>query len=278
MYGYVVPLKAELKVREYEHYKAAYCGLCHTLGRKYGVVARFLVNYDFTLLSIVLDGMSGEPCKYEKKRCIASPHKRKCICSKSRSQEFTAAATVILAYWKIKDNIEDNSFFKGLPYRFLKLLNTRAYKKAKGDLEWFDKAVNESISKLHAIEEKRKQGIDAAADTFAELMASISGYFEDDVKRRISREVFYHVGRVIYILDAFYDVEEDEKNQNYNPIVLTGLSDEEITTTINCSLNAAINAWSLIDENPLTDLVLNVLTLGIPSVVKEKEKKNERSV
>ena len=278
MYGYVVPFKPELKVREHEHYKAAYCGLCHTLGRKYGIIARFLVNYDFTLLSIVLDAMSGEVCEYAKKRCIASPHKKKCICSRSKSLDFTASATVILAYWKLKDNIADKPFFKGLPYRFLKYLNTRAYKKAKRDLEWFDKEVSDSISRLHAIEEKRENSIDAAADTFAELMATISEYFDTDAKRRISREIFYHVGRVIYILDAFYDVEEDKKSGNYNPIIIGNISNEEITATINCSLNTAINAWSLIDKNSLTDLVWNVLALGIPSVIKEKEKKNERSV
>ena len=46
MYGYIRPLKAELKVREYEAYHAMYCGLCRTLGRRYGFAARFLVSYD----------------------------------------------------------------------------------------------------------------------------------------------------------------------------------------------------------------------------------------
>ena len=37
MFGYVRPLKSELKIREFGQFEAAYCGLCHTLGREYGV-------------------------------------------------------------------------------------------------------------------------------------------------------------------------------------------------------------------------------------------------
>lgn len=278
MYGYIKPFKAELKVREHEHYKATYCGLCHALKRKYGFLSRFLVSYDFTLLAIVLDAMQHEPCKYERKRCIASPHKKKCICAKNGAIDFTACATVILAYWKIKDNIVDESFLKGIPYRILKLINARAYKKAKRELSWFDEAVEKSITKLNELERAEEKSIDAVADTFAELLASLSAYFDDEVMARIAKELFYHVGRVIYIIDALFDVEEDKKKGNYNPVLINNMPTDEVVRTINCSLNTAINAWALIKENELTDLVLNVLTLGIPAVINEKENKDERSI
>ena len=273
MYGYVKPYRPELKVREHEHYKAAYCGLCHALKRKYGLLSRFLVNYDFALLAIVLHAMDFSPCKYERKRCMASPHKRKCICVQNSAVDFTATATVILAYWKICDNIADKSFFKGLVYRALKVINGGAYKKAKKELPQFVDAVRASINRLCELEKVNEKSIDRVADTFAELLSSLSDYFEKDTSKRISKELFYHIGRVIYILDALFDMEEDEKSGNYNPILTGKMSEENVITTINCSLNAAINAWALVPENELTDLVLNVLTLGIPSVIKEKGEK-----
>jgi len=270
MYGYVKPFRAELKVREHEHYKAAYCGLCHALKRKYGLLARFLVNYDFTLLAIVLHAMDFEPCKYERKRCIASPHRKKCICAQNKAVDFTATATMILAYWKICDNITDKSFLKGLPYRMLNTVIKRAYKRAKKELSWFDDAVCASISGLNTLEQAKEESIDRVADTFAELLSSLSRYFENDSSKRIAKELFYHIGRVIYMLDALFDMDEDKKSGNYNPILISEMPEESVVTTINCSLNAAVNAWALIDENELTDLVLNVLTLGIPSVINEK--------
>lgn len=273
MYGYVKPYRPELKVREHEHYKAAYCGLCHTLKRKYGFMSRFLVNYDFALLAIVLHAMEFTPCEYESKRCVASPHKKKCICVRNRAIDFTASATVILAYWKICDNIADKSFLKGFPYRVLKLLHGSAYRKAKKELGWFDDAVRDSISQLNELEAAKEKSIDRVADTFANLLSSLADYFEDATAKRISKELFYHIGRVIYILDALFDVDEDKKSGNYNPILISKMTEDSVVTTINCSLNTAVSIWALVADNELTDLVTNVLTLGIPSVIKEKGEK-----
>ena len=38
MFGYVRPYKPELKVKEYEMFRAAYCGLCWALKEKYGIL------------------------------------------------------------------------------------------------------------------------------------------------------------------------------------------------------------------------------------------------
>ena len=46
MFGYVTPDKGEMKVREYECYRAVYCGLCMQLKADYGFVSRMLLNYD----------------------------------------------------------------------------------------------------------------------------------------------------------------------------------------------------------------------------------------
>jgi len=48
MFGYVRPHKAELLVKEYEMFRAAYCGLCTALKERYGAAARYVINYDLT--------------------------------------------------------------------------------------------------------------------------------------------------------------------------------------------------------------------------------------
>ena len=54
MFGYIRPAAPRLSEAENERFRDAYCGLCHTLGRRYGFAARWLLNFDFTLLSILL--------------------------------------------------------------------------------------------------------------------------------------------------------------------------------------------------------------------------------
>ena len=61
MFGYVRPSVRDLPEEELDRFRAMYCGLCHTLSRRYGQAARFILNYDFTYLAILLsDGTAGE--------------------------------------------------------------------------------------------------------------------------------------------------------------------------------------------------------------------------
>ena len=54
MFGYVRPPLEDLSQEESERFRRAYCGLCHTLGERFGLGARFILNYDFTYLAIFL--------------------------------------------------------------------------------------------------------------------------------------------------------------------------------------------------------------------------------
>ena len=44
MYGYVRPPAGILSEEELERFRRMYCGLCHTLGQRYGTAARFILN------------------------------------------------------------------------------------------------------------------------------------------------------------------------------------------------------------------------------------------
>ena len=48
MFGYVRPLKGELKINEYEEYKAVYCTLCKSIAKHYGRLQSFFLSYDLT--------------------------------------------------------------------------------------------------------------------------------------------------------------------------------------------------------------------------------------
>lgn len=54
MFGYVRPPLNLLPQEEQDRFHRIYCGLCHQLSRRYGLRARFLLNFDFTFLAILL--------------------------------------------------------------------------------------------------------------------------------------------------------------------------------------------------------------------------------
>ena len=67
MFGYVNVYKDELKIKDYNIYKAYYCGLCKALGRRHNQTSRLLLNYDFAFLALLCDSLKedkAEPKTY----------------------------------------------------------------------------------------------------------------------------------------------------------------------------------------------------------------------
>ncbi len=287
MFGYIQPLKCELKVREFEYYRAAYCGLCHALCERYGFKARFIVNYDFVFIGLLLssDGRSGE--SISKKRCLVCPKGRNCI--KSFAYDTAADVSVVLTYLKLCDDVDDYGFWKGffkgrIPRFFLR----RAFKKAKKSLPDYAEQAERLYKELCDLEKARSASIDETADKFANMLATIP--VEEKATGRIFKEIFYHIGRFVYIIDALDDISEDYKKGEYNPIVCRYelssevLSDEikeKILITLEDSRQAILRAFELLGKTENENLLRNIIDYGMNNSIRkvlDKEKKNERSI
>ena len=270
MFGYILPARGELRVRELEAYQAAYCGLCHALGRRCGFFSRFVLNYDFTLLAMLLDP-GQEPPDLGRKRCIACPLRGKTVCRSGDHFDLAADESVILTYWKLRDNVSDMPFWRGLPARFLSRCLGRAYRQAARRCPDFDCSVVQCLEELHALEAASSPSLDRTADTCARILqaaAPVTGAVERD---RALEQLLYHVGRWIYLVDAWDDREEDRTKRSYNPLSARypdgpEAHAEEIRTTLKHSLNLAISAQNLTDPGPWNGIILNILCIGMPMV------------
>lgn len=216
MFGYVLPSQPRLDERETERFRAVYCGLCHTLGRRYGFAARFLLNYDFTLLAILLSTGEEETC--DTHRCAVHPCRGCAAQRETAALDAAADRSVILSWWQLQDHIADHSLLAGLKYRAAALALRRAYRKAAARLPRFDAAVREHLAALAALEAAHCASIDAAAEPFAALMADIAADLPDERRRRILSQLFYQLGRWIYLIDAADDFARDAKSGAYNPL------------------------------------------------------------
>ena len=204
MFGYVRPNRDELKVRELRDYEALYCGLCHALGRRHGFFARFFLNYDFTFLAMLLDG--SKPTA-ERKHCPARLWCRKkgCICA--GSVDAAADAGTILSYWKLRDTVADGPFWKGTAARVLSFLLRPGYRRAAQARPEFDRAVRSCLEELQALEQEGSPSLDRTADTFARILAAAALPAESSARTRALEQLLYHVGRWIYLVDAWDDLE-----------------------------------------------------------------------
>ena len=76
--------------------------------------------------------------------------------------------------------------------------------------------IKEHLDQIHYLEKSHCLDLDEVAGHFGHIMASICVYQEDVFKDDLYQMGFY-LGKFIYLIDAFEDVEEDIKKQTYNP-------------------------------------------------------------
>ena len=152
MFGYIRADKAELKIREYEVYKAVYCTLCRTLGRRYGILSRLTLSYDFTFLAMLQLGMNDANVCMEQKRCAFNPLKKCNYCKDDTALKMPAAAAMIMLYYKLADNIADEKGLKKLGYMLLKPCFASARKKAARDYPQLEKIVSQYIESQNGLE------------------------------------------------------------------------------------------------------------------------------
>lgn len=271
MFGYIRPDAPELRVREFERFRACYCGLCHELGREYGAAARLILNYDFVFLTMLI--WRGESSEYCMRRCLPSLFRRRCVCASSDALSEAAAESVILTYWKLTDTVSDEKGIKRLAARLMRAALSGARKKAAQRCPDFENAVRERLAELAEIERSDSVSLDMPADKFALLLSSAAS--GEETFRRPLAELLYHVGRIIYIADAYSDLEEDHRSGAYNPVarrfgVTSGKAAADVSgavlETLLASQSLAAAAFELLPENYWTPVTRNIIYLGIPDM------------
>lgn len=266
MFGYVRPLVSELKCKDYDLYRATYCGLCRRLRRRYGPIAPLFLNFDFTFLALLLwePEDTFTPCRG---RCYGNPLRKLPMCPDSGALELAADESVILAWWKLRDSVRDESLGKGLPTRALSLLLRPAYQKAARRCPDFDRTVRECLEELDALERENCPSLDRTADTFARLLQAAAPC--EGVRGRVLSQLLYHLGRWIYLADARDDLEEDKLASRYNPVCARygpQGDDEGLRLTMDHSLELVGAALQLGDFGCRRPLLENIVYLGLPTV------------
>ena len=169
MFGYLVPDKPYLYLKDDTLYKALYCGVCKSIGKVSGQRARFTLTYDIAFLSAIAHNILGVDIEIKKSRCIAHPITTRPIAKRDEISDMLAGVNVILAYYKVKDDILDEN--KGnVKSLFLK----KGYKKAKKLYPKIDKIVSKCYQNLLELEKACSPSIDMVADCFAIMLKEIS--------------------------------------------------------------------------------------------------------
>ncbi|ADL69728.1 DUF5685 family protein [Thermoanaerobacterium thermosaccharolyticum] len=244
MFGYVKPYKPEMKIKDYDVFKAYYCGLCKEIGRRYGETSRLTLNYELTYLAIFLSGLSDEEIDIKLESCIANPLKKKPIIKENPFVKYSADMNAILVYYKF---IDDKADGKATASSFLEVLFRKQFKKSYKLHTEKAQNIRKHLETLQNLEKGKCSSVDESAEPFANILREVFLYENLDIDEKDYKkveEIAYHLGRYIYILDAYNDLKGDIKNGNYNPFIYQyNLTDKNGEIELNNTLKE-INEWT----------------------------------
>ncbi len=214
MFGYVNIYKPELKMKDFYKYKAYYCGLCKTLKDRYGRLGQMTLSYDMTFLIILLTSLYESNTLRQQNRCVIHPV-RKHDTLYNEITEYVADMNIALSYYHFLDDWQDEKSIPGLAgAKALK----RAYNKISKKYPRQCNVIRECLTRLQECEKNKETNIDVVSRCFGELMSELLVYHQDMWEENLRRTGFF-LGKFIYILDAYDDLEKDIKNNSYNPLL-----------------------------------------------------------
>lgn len=286
MFGYLQIHKDELKVKEYEAYKSVYCGLCKQLGKDYGFLTRLILSYDCTFYAILLMSLKRSCTGFSDGRCKFNPLKKcKFADCKDNAYSKASALSVISAYYKVVDDIDDSGFFKRIALKIVKPFFGRRQKKAARRFPEIENIVSEMMKNQKAAENDELVTIDKAANPTAKMISDLAALEGgNDLQKRVLSEFGYQIGRWVYLIDAADDYEKDKKSGNFNLFIKADINDKDyINSVLSQSLARAYDAYNLLDIIDFKPIIDNMMLYGFPNkqnavLNNRQEVKNEQSV
>ena len=279
MFGYININRGELAKDAAKAYQAYYCGLCQELKKSFGTKGQMLLNYDMTFLIVLLTGLYEFGHNQTEFTCPLHPTKKQ-TAWENQATGYAADMNVMLEYHNMEDDWRDGR-------AFTKKAFARAFSKDYGRIrERYPRqaaAVESYMQQLMAAEEAQEANIDRIAGLTGEMTGEIFAWKQDEWSEGLHCLGFY-MGKFIYLMDAYEDLDKDKKRQAYNPFAGTVCEQEgDFETFVKLLLTSMMSECAKSFERlPIllhADILRNVLYSGVWSkyeYIQLKKKKLEK--
>ncbi|MBR5798937.1 MAG: hypothetical protein IKY23_02645 [Lachnospiraceae bacterium] len=214
MFGYVIVNKGDMKFKEFDRYHSFYCGLCRSLKEKYGMLGQISLSYDMTFLVMLLSSLYEPETGETDVKCIAHPFEKH-LTRRNVFSEYGADMNVLFTYYKCLDDWKDDRKVTRLAYS--KLMK-KSYRKISTAYAEKVKRIDELMRAFSAEEKKGSEDIDRLSGLFGDVMGEMFAVRKDEWEESL-RLLGRYLGKYIYLLDAYEDIEEDRKSGRFNPLL-----------------------------------------------------------
>ena len=222
MFGYVVVNKQELRFREFDRYRSYYCGLCTDLKKRYGRAGQISLSYDMTFVILLLTALYEPEDSEGLVKCIAHPLEKHPTRT-NRFTEYAADMNLLLTWEKCRDDWKDE---KKLSRKLYADALTKKVNEIRKKYPEKAERIAASLAEIGEYENREEINIDLPAGAFGNIMSELLAVYPDEWEREL-RSIGFYLGKFIYIMDAYDDMEKDEKSGSYNPLLLRNKRSKE---------------------------------------------------
>lgn len=271
MFGYVKAYKPMLRVCELEAYKGAYCGLCKELGKRFGLWARFTLSYDFTFLAVLAMSLSQDEPDITPCRCTFNPLHRTNCCHSNDSLAFAADVAILMLWHKVEDNIADGGLWERAGARVMRAVLRGQYRKVAEQYPELAAVFGKAMAEQGVLEQEKCTELDRICHPSGEMLASVlESLSHDSAERRVLYRLGYLMGRYVYLSDALDDLEQDEQDGSYNPLLHSQDSIDEgedirkrAVGSLFLTIAEAGNTYELLELQRFAPILENILFMGL---------------
>ncbi len=280
MFGYIQIHQSELKMKDYDKYRSFYCGLCHILKQRYGRKGQMLLNYDMTFLAILLDGLYEEKQQESRCRCVAHPVVAHRETVTDEITLYAADMTVMLAYQKALDDWRDE---KKPSARALMLMLGKDYRTLRSTYPRQAHMLEKCVRQLSVYEREGDRDIDRVSGLTGKFLGEMF-VWKEDIWQEDLRNMGFFLGKFIYLMDAYDDLEKDKKKHRYNilkdmEIDADAAFDERVRSMLEDMMSPAARAFEHLPVIRNADMLRNILYSGVwvkCAAVKERRQQKRK--
>ena len=189
--------------------------------------------------------------------------------------DYAAAVGVLLSYLKLADDRHDDRSFKAAAgMAFMHSAYRRAEKRYGAEADM----IKQQLDILSSLEENRCGSVDETADAFAKILEGLftPPFIKDEPTRRALAWLGYNLGRWIYIIDAYNDMDRDFEKESYNPFLAEGKTPREQKERPETELSLTFTLENIASAFELIDFKKNKSIIG--KMIYTSLKAKQRSV
>ena len=269
MFGFAAASLDDLTEEEKERYQQVYCGLCRTLGQRFGQISRLSLTYDMTFLILMLSSLYEPPETAGALRCPVHPAKAHPYTVNCFS-DYAADMTIALVYFKCMDDWVDE---RKLPQRSYAALLKKRYTQVRTRWPRQCKAIEDNLARLTKAEAE-KAPLDTLANCFGSLMGELFACREDEWELPL-RQFGQRLGQFIYVMDAAVDYKKDLEKERFNPLREMNTTPEEMREPMMVQIGQATDIFEKLPLVQDVHLLRSVLYAGVWQKYNTAEKGGE---